>query len=66
MYMMEKISTKDLVKQYIDQLPEGMTIEEITYRIYFEEQLRKARDGAISSKLYSQAEAKEILKKWLT
>ncbi|MHA1520701.1 MAG: hypothetical protein ACTSRK_11010 [Promethearchaeota archaeon] len=60
------MSAKDLIRKLIQSLLEDMTVEEIAYRIYFEEKLRKARLDKQNKAVFTQQEAEEILNNWIS
>ena len=59
------MSSKDLAIEFIRTLPENLTIEEIAYRLYFEQKLRNAQQQIKDGNCYTHEQAKEIMKKWL-
>jgi len=63
---MMSMSAKDLIRKLIQSLLEDMTVEEIAYRIYFEEKLRKARLDKQNKAVFTQQEAEEILNNWIS
>ncbi|MHA1612111.1 MAG: hypothetical protein ACTSYU_08685 [Promethearchaeota archaeon] len=60
------MSAKDLIRKLIQSLLEDMTVEEIAYRIYFEEKIRKARLDKQNKAVFTQQEAEEILNNWIS
>jgi hypothetical protein len=61
----ESMSTRELVIQVLDQLPEDAEIEDVIERLYFVQKLRLrlAQDGATES--FTQEEAKRRMSRWL-
>ncbi len=59
------MTTKDLAIEFIRTLPDNLTIEEIAYRLYFEQKLRNAQQQIRDGNYYTHEQAKEIMKKWL-
>jgi uncharacterized protein YpmS len=62
---MELTSTKQQIIEFIKSLPEDLSFEEITYRLYLEQRLVKAQQQIKEGKYHTHEEAKEIMKKWL-
>lgn len=51
--------------KFLDSLPDNISVEEIAYRLYAQEKIKKARESARNGKDYSQEEAEAIIQKWL-
>jgi hypothetical protein len=62
---MGRMSTRELVIQVLDQLPEDAEIEDVIERLYFVQRLRLrlAQDGATES--FTQEEAMRRMSRWL-
>lgn len=58
-------SSKQFVMKFLDSLPDNISVEEIAYRLYAQEKIKKARESARNGKDYSQEEAEAIIQKWL-
>ncbi len=56
-------SAKENVINFIRNLPDDISEEEITYHLYVREKVQKAREHAREGKLHTQEEIKEIVKK---
>jgi len=63
---MPTLSTKEKVIDFIKSLPDNLTVEEITYRLYVNERIIKAQQQIKDGKFHTHEEAKERMKKWLT
>jgi hypothetical protein len=59
------ISEKERVLNFIKTLPDDMTMEEITYRLYLEQRISKAEQQIEDGHFKTHEEAKERMKKWL-
>ena len=46
------------------QLPEGVDMEEIIYRLYALENIRKGREDAVADKVISTEELKPEIEQW--
>ncbi len=62
---MEGISAKDLVIEFVKNLPDNLTMEQIMYRISFEQNLLTAQEQVRKGQVHSHEEVKELVKKWL-
>ncbi len=58
-------STKEIAIEFIRSLPDNLTIEEIAYRLYFEQKLHEAQEQIQEGKYHTHEQAKDIMKKWL-
>ena len=58
-------SVKDIVIDFIKNLPDNLTAEEIAYKIYIDERINKAQKQMKEGHYLTHEEAKERLKKWL-
>ena len=58
-------SVKNSVIEFIKNLPEELTVEEIAYKLYLDDRINKARRQMKEGNYLSHEEAKERLKKWL-
>lgn len=58
-------SVKETVINFIKNLPENLTVEEIAYKLYLDEKINKARKQLREGKHLSHEEVKHRLKKWL-
>jgi hypothetical protein len=61
---MELLSKQQII-DFIEKLPDDLPPEQITYRLYFEQRLFKAREQIKSGQFYSNEEAKDQMNKWL-
>ncbi len=62
---MENVSAKQLLIDFLNQLPEDLTLGELMYKLNFEENLMFARKDIREGRVYSQEQAEEIMQKWL-
>lgn len=58
-------SIKDSVIDFVKNLPDDLTVEEIAYKIYFDGRINKAQMQLGEGNHLTNEEAKELLKKWL-
>ena len=58
-------SVKDSVIEFIKNLPDNLTVEEIAYRLYIDGRINKAQQKMKDGNYLTHEEAKERLKKWL-
>jgi len=63
---MPPLSSKDKVLNFIKSLPDDLSIEEITYRLYINERIIKAQQQIKDGNFLTHEDAKERMKKWLT
>jgi len=63
---MPPLSLKDKVLNFIKSLPDDLTVEEITYRLYVNERIIKAQQQITVGNFLTHEDAKERMKKWLT
>ena len=63
---MPPLSSKDKVLNFIKSLPDDLSVEEITYRLYVNERIIKAQQQIKDGNFLTQEDAKERMKKWLT
>lgn len=58
-------SSKQIVQDVLDRLPDGCTLEDVQYHLYVAETIRHRRELARCELPISNEEAKARLKKWL-
>ena len=58
-------SIKESVINFIKNLPEDLTVEEIAYKLYLDERINRAQKQMKEGNYLTHEEAKERLKKWL-
>ena len=58
-------SVKDSVIDFIKNLPDDLTVEEIAYKLHLDERINKAQKQMKEGNYLTHEEAKERLKKWL-
>jgi len=58
-------STKETVIDFVKNLPENLSVEEIAYKLYINEKINRAQQQMKDGKYLTHEEAKERLKKWL-
>ncbi|TKJ25528.1 MAG: hypothetical protein CEE42_07430 [Promethearchaeota archaeon Loki_b31] len=58
-------SVKNAVIDFIKNLPDDLTVEEIAYKLYLDERINKAQKQMKEGNYLTHEEAKERLKKWL-
>jgi hypothetical protein len=58
-------SVKNAVIDFIKNLPDDLTVEEIAYKLYLDERINKAQKQMKEGNYLTQEEAKERLKKGL-
>jgi hypothetical protein len=61
---MESVSAKKKAIRFINSLPDEISIEEIIYRLYLDQDIEKAQQQLKDGKGYTQEEIKELSKKW--
>lgn len=59
------MTTKDLVLQVLEQLPEDAEIEDVIERLYFVRKLQQRLAQADTVEKITQAEAKQRMARWL-
>ena len=57
-------SVKNAVIEFIKNLPDELTVEEIAYKLYLDDRINKARRQMKERNYLTHEEAKERLKKW--
>ena len=57
---------KQRVARILDQLPDDCSLEDVQYRLYVVETIRRRLESADGAGGVSQAEVEKQLKKWLT
>lgn len=63
---MPPLSSKEKVLNFIKSLPDDLSVEEITYRLYVNERILKAQQQIEDGNFLTHEDAKERMKKWLT
>ncbi len=63
---MQPLSSKEKVLNFIKSLPDDLSVEEITYRLYVNERILKAQQQIEDGNFLTHEDAKERMKKWLT
>ena len=63
---MPPLSSKNKVLNFIKSLPDDLSIEEITYRLYVNERIIKAQLQIKDGNFLTHEDAKERMNKWLT
>jgi len=58
-------SVKNSVIDFIKNLPDDLTVEEIAYKLYLDERINKTQKQMKEGNYLTHEEAKERLKKWL-
>ncbi len=58
-------STKEIAIDFIKNLSDNLSIEEIAYKLYINEKLNKARKQMEDGHYVTHEDAKERMKKWL-
>ncbi|MBN1803531.1 MAG: hypothetical protein JW891_18620 [Candidatus Lokiarchaeota archaeon] len=58
-------STKEIAIDFIRELPEDLSIEEIAYKLYLNDKIDRARQQIESGQHISLENAKDRMKKWL-
>lgn len=58
-------SVKDSVIDFVKNLPDDLTVEEIAYKLYLDERIIKAQKQMKEGNYLTHEEVKERLKKWL-
>src|SRR5207302_861124 len=59
------MTTKDLVLQVLEQLPEDAEIEDVIERLYFVRRLQLRLDETDAEETFTQEEARRRLERWL-
>ena len=63
---MPPLSSKNKVINFIKSLPDDLSVEEITYRLYVNERIIRAQQQMKDGNFLTHKDAKERMKKWLT
>ena len=63
---MPPLSSKEKILNFIKSLPDDLSVEEITYRLYVNERILKAQQQIEDGNFLTHEDAKERMKKWLT
>ncbi|KKK42330.1 hypothetical protein LCGC14_0967910 [marine sediment metagenome] len=63
---MPPLSSKEKVLNFIKSLPDDLSVEEITFRLYVNERILKAQQQIKDGNFLTHEDAKERMKKWLT
>lgn len=63
---MPPLSSKEKVLNFIKSLPDDLSVEEITFRLYVNERILKAQQQIEDGNFLTHEDAKERMKKWLT
>ncbi|KKM19155.1 hypothetical protein LCGC14_1658460 [marine sediment metagenome] len=63
---MPPLSSKEKILNFIKSLPDDLSVEEITYRLYVNERIFKAQQQIKDGNFLTHEDAKERMKKWLT
>ena len=58
------MTTKDRVRQVLDDLPEDCTIEDVQYRLYVIDKVTRSLQAADRRAIISQDEMKERVRSW--
>lgn len=58
-------TTKEQVKQILDQLPEDVSIEDLQYHLYVADLLRRRAQQIGHGTALSQAEVEKQMEKWI-
>ena len=58
-------STKESAIDFIKNLPDNLSVEEIAYKLYINEKLNKAQKQMENGNFVTHEDAKEWMKKWL-
>jgi hypothetical protein len=59
------MTTKDQVRQVLDELPEDCTLEDVQYRLYVIEKVTRSLEAADRGEVISQDEMKQRVQSWL-
>jgi hypothetical protein len=57
--------TKEKVIKTVSNLPDNFSLDELIDRLIFIEKVQKGLEDSLTEKVYSKAEAKKRLSKWL-
>ncbi len=58
-------STKETAIDFIKNLPENLSVEEIAHKLYLNEKVTKAQKQMENGNFVTHEDAKERMKKWL-
>ena len=58
-------TTKQDVRELLDQLPDDSTIEDIQYHLYMLEKIRRGQEDIRDGRYCTHDQAKERLSRWL-
>ncbi len=56
---------KDEVLEILEQLPEDVTLEEIQYRLYVRQKIRRGLDDVQEERIFSHEQIEARMKKWI-
>ena len=58
-------AVKEVVRDFLDQLPEETSLEEIQYQLYVREKVEHGLEDVADGRVISQEEAEQRMAKWL-
>lgn len=61
---MRVITAKENLKQFIKNIPDESTFEDIQYHLFIVEKLAKSREQIRNGKTYTQSEVEKRMNKW--
>jgi hypothetical protein len=59
-------TTKQVVQEVMNSLPDDCTLEEFSYRLYLRRKLERSAKDIAEGRVHSQEEAEEIVNSWFT
>lgn len=59
------MSAKDEIRDLLEQLPDGASLEDIQYHIYVRYKVRKGLDAEAEGNVVSQQEVERRMARWL-
>lgn len=60
------MTTRELVQQVLQQLPEDAALDDVIERLYFVQRLQARLDSTENAETLTHDEARERMKRWLT
>jgi hypothetical protein len=59
-------TTKQVVHEVLNSLPDDCTLDEFSYRMYLRRKLERSAKDIEEGRVYSQEQAEEIVNSWFT
>ena len=59
-------TTKQVVQEVLNSLPDDCTLDEFSYRLYLRRKLERSAKDIAEGRVYSEEQAEEIVNSWFT